>query len=118
GLVGERARDGLPDPPRRVGRKPRAALGVEFFDRAQQAEVALLDEVWQRQPAIEIAPRDLHDQAQVRFDHSLLGRLVAGAHTARELVLLLPREQRDARDLREADAEACAAGLARLVAHT
>src|SRR3954454_5121871 len=41
-LIGERTRDRLPDPPRRVGRKLVAQLVVELLDRADQAEIALL----------------------------------------------------------------------------
>src|SRR5256886_17007584 len=72
-LVGERARDGLADPPRRVGGKARAALGLELLHRAQEPEVALLDQIRQRQPAVQVAARDLDDEAQVRLDQALLG---------------------------------------------
>ena len=47
-LLGERARDRLPDPPGRVGRELEAERVVELLDRADQAEVALLDQVEQR----------------------------------------------------------------------
>src|SRR5207244_6611129 len=57
----------------------------------------------------------LDDEAQVRLGHALLGRGVAGPQAARDRLLLLTREQRDARDLREVHAEVGAARLARLV---
>src|SRR3954451_752908 len=47
-LLGERARDRLADPPRRVRRELVAEGVVEFLDGADQAEVALLNEVEQR----------------------------------------------------------------------
>ena len=44
-LVGDRARDRLADPPRRVRRELVALAVVELLDRADQAERALLDQV-------------------------------------------------------------------------
>jgi len=95
-------------------RVPRS--GSNFLHRAQQPQIALLDQVGQRQPAIEVTAGDLHDEAQVGLGHPLLGRLVAGPRAPRECLLLLAREQRDARDLGEVHAEVRAARLARLVA--
>ena len=76
-LVGDRARDGLADPPRRVRRELVAAAVVELLDRADEAERALLDEVEERQAAAEVALGDRDDEAQVGLDHVLLGRHVA-----------------------------------------
>jgi hypothetical protein len=76
GLVHDRPLDGLADPPGGVGGEAEAALGVELLHRADQAEVALLDQVEQRQAAVEIAPGDLHHQAQVAHDHALAGGAV------------------------------------------
>src|SRR5207245_5645110 len=42
-LVGERAGDGLPDPPRGVGRELEALAVVELLRRADEADRALLD---------------------------------------------------------------------------
>ena len=61
-LVGERARDGLTDPPRGVRREARAAIGIELLHRVQEAEITLLDEIEERQAAVAIAARDLHHQ--------------------------------------------------------
>ena len=44
-LVGQRPRDGLPDPPGGVGAELVAAVRVEFLDGTHQAEVALLYQV-------------------------------------------------------------------------
>ena len=51
GAVGDGAPDRLADPPRGVGRELEAAAMVELLDGAHEAEVALLDEIEQRQPA-------------------------------------------------------------------
>src|SRR5205823_2071493 len=64
-LVGERARDRLADPPRRIGGELVAAAIVELLDRADQAERALLDQVEQRQATPDVALGDRHDEAQV-----------------------------------------------------
>src|SRR4029078_3343906 len=55
-LVGERTRDRLPDPPRRVGRKLVAELVVEIVDRADTAEIALLDQVEERDAGLRVVP--------------------------------------------------------------
>ena len=98
-LVGDRARDRLADPPRRVRRELEALRVVELLDRADQAEVALLDEVEQRHPAPDIALGDRHDEPQVR-----LGQLAAG-----ELAVALDRVQ--ARTLVLADVDRFAVGV-------
>ena len=77
GLVGDRARHGLADPPGGVGRELVAAPVVELLDRADQAERPLLDQVEERQPPAQIALGDRDDEAQVRLDHLLLGEHVA-----------------------------------------
>ena len=60
---------------RRVGRELVAAGVVELLDGADQAEVALLDQVEERQPAAGVALGDRHDQPQVGLDQPLLGAL-------------------------------------------
>ena len=52
-VVGDGAPDGLPDPPRRIGRELEAAAELEAIDRLHQADVAFLNQVEQRQPAVE-----------------------------------------------------------------
>jgi hypothetical protein len=51
GLVGHRPGDRLADPPGGVGRELVALGVVELLDRADQAEVALLDQVEEQHPA-------------------------------------------------------------------
>ena len=72
-LVGDRARDRLPDPPRRVGRELVAAAVLELVDRLHQADVAFLDQVEELQAAVGVFLGDRDDEAQVRLDHFLLG---------------------------------------------
>ena len=54
GLVRDGARDGLPDPPRRIRGKLVAAPVFELIGRAHQSDVALLDEVQQVKSAIHV----------------------------------------------------------------
>src|SRR5690606_6094036 len=74
-LVRGGARDRLADPPRGVGRELVAAAVVELLDRAHEADVALLDEVQEREAPLHVLLRDRDDEAQVRLHHLGLGRL-------------------------------------------
>src|SRR5262245_28093475 len=65
GLVGDRSRDGLPDPPRRIRRELVALAVVELLDRADETEAALLDQVEEGEPAAEVALRDRDDEPEV-----------------------------------------------------
>ena len=76
-LVGQGALDRLLDPPRRVGAELAALLRVEALHRLHQADVALGNQVEQRQAVVGVVMGDLHHQAQVRLDHVLTRRLVA-----------------------------------------
>ena len=77
-LVRHAAGDGLPDPPRRVGGELEALGVVELLDGADQAEVALLDQVQQRHAAAGVALGQRDDQPQVG-----LQQVVAGARRRR-----------------------------------
>src|SRR5207237_155957 len=70
-LVHDRALDVLADPPRRIGREAKAALGLELLDRVHETEVAFLDQVAHRQAAAEVVLRDADDQPQVVLDHAV-----------------------------------------------
>ena len=72
-LIGDRARDRLPDPPRGVGRELVAAAVLELVDRLHQADVAFLDEVEELQAAVGVFLGDRDDETQVGLDHFLLG---------------------------------------------
>ena len=130
-LVGHRAGDGLPDPPGRVRRELEALGVVELLDRADQAEVALLDQVQERQAVAGVALGQRDDQPQVglqqvllgpapvdgeRLQVTALGRGQLGGRIGQQVVgvepgldplgeldLLLGVEQRDLADLVEVD---------------
>src|SRR5664280_1268186 len=72
-LVGDRAGDRLPDPPLSIGGELEASLVVEFLDRPDQADVALLQEVEKTQPAADVLLGDRDDEAQVRRRQLLAG---------------------------------------------
>ena len=76
-LVGDRARDGLADPPRRIRRELVAAAPVELLGGADEADRPLLDEIEERQPLVAVALRNRDDEAEVRLDHLLLRAQVA-----------------------------------------
>ncbi len=131
-LVGDGPGDRLPDPPGGVGGELVALGVVELLHRADQTEVALLDEVQEQHAAAHVALGDRHHQPQVRLDELALGdlpvtfdRLQVAAHLRgglaggrRELLggeqagldplgevdLLLRGQQRDLPDLLEVHA--------------
>src|SRR3954447_9880114 len=92
-LVGERAGDRLADPPGRIRRELEALAVVELLRGADQAERALLDQVQERQALVAVVLGDRDHQAQVGLDHLLLGVEVAALDLAREVDLLLGRQQ-------------------------
>ena len=108
GLVGERAADGLLNPPGGVGGKLRALVGIEFFDRAHQADVAFVDQVEQGQPVVFVVTGNLHNQAKVRLDHVLSGLGVAFVDAPGELDLLLRGQQLRLADFTDVAGPGCA----------
>ena len=91
-LVGDRAGDRLADPPGRVGRELVAAPPLELVDRLHQADVALLDQVQELQPAVRVLLGDRDHEAQVRLDQlalravGLLARAVVARQRRAQLV--------------------------------
>jgi hypothetical protein len=65
--------NGRADPPHGVGGQTEAAIGVEATDRLHQADVALGDQVGDRQAVAAVTHGDLGHQAQVRGDQPLGG---------------------------------------------
>jgi hypothetical protein len=92
--VGDTTGDGLADPPRGVGRELEALAPVELLDGVHEAEVALLDEVEQRQTGGLVLLRDRHDESQVGLNEGPLG-LLALRMTSRLERLLARRRQLD-----------------------
>ena len=93
-LIHDRTLDALPNPPGGIGRETEATLGVEFLDRVDQAEIALLDEVKQGNTAIEIVLGDVNHEAQVVLDHLLPRQEFPGTGAARPVVLFLCGKER------------------------
>src|SRR5947209_2777747 len=90
GLIRDRARDRLTDPPGRVGRELVAAAVLELVHGLHQADVALLDEVEELESAVGVLLRDGHDEAKVSFDELLL-RLFGGHVALNDLALGLAK---------------------------
>ena len=84
--VGDAAGDGLADPPRGVGGELEALAPVELLDGVHQAEVALLDEVQEREARRLVLLGDRDDQAQVGLHEGALG-VLALARRAPQLAL-------------------------------
>ena len=76
GLVGNRPRDRLSDPPRSVGGELESATVIEFLGGEDQPRVAFLDQVQERDPASAVAFGDGHDESQVAFTQSLSSLIV------------------------------------------
>jgi len=104
-LVGERTGDRLADPPGGVGRELEAHLVVELLDRADQAEIALLNQVEKRYAGLGVVPGDRHHETEVALDQPPLGRLVAEVLAPGELALLRGGEQPAVTDLAHVELE-------------
>ncbi len=97
----QRGEDRLPDPPDGVGDELHALIGVELARRREQPDVALADQVREREAAVLVLLGHGDDEAQVALDELLHRFLVAGADLAGERDLLLLREERRLRHLVE-----------------
>ena len=65
GLIRDRALHRLTHPPRGIGGEAIAQLRIELLHRAQQADVAFLNQIIQRHTATRVTARDGHDEFQV-----------------------------------------------------
>ena len=52
--IDQRALDRLLDPPRCIGGEPRALCWIKPFDRADEADVALFNEIREREPSVDV----------------------------------------------------------------
>ncbi len=84
--VGDAAGDRLTNPPGGVGGELEALAPVELFDGVHETEVALLDEVKQRQARGLVLLGDRNHEAEVRLDEGAFG-VVAGANGAANFAL-------------------------------
>jgi hypothetical protein len=69
GLIGDRAGDGLADPPGGVGGELVAAAVLELLDRLHEAHVAFLDEVEEGEAAVGVLLGDRDHEAEVGLHH-------------------------------------------------
>jgi hypothetical protein len=93
-LLGERLQDRLADPPDGVGDELDPLGLVELVGRADQAEVALVDQVRERDALVLVLLGDRDDEAQVGAHERVERLLVVGADALGEAHLLLARDQR------------------------
>src|ERR687887_367426 len=114
GLVGERAGDGLADPPRRVRRELESLPMVELLRGAHEPDRPLLDQVEEREALVAVLLRDRDDEPQVRLDHLLLGAVVPTLDPLRELDLLSGRQQVDLAHVLEEELQRVGRDLANL----
>ena len=81
-LVGDAARDRLPNPPGSIRRKLVAAPIFEFLDPFHQSHVAFLDQIEERLAAVGVFLGNRNYQTQVGFDHVRLGLMRFDHHPA------------------------------------
>ena len=82
-LIHDGAFDVLAYPPRSISGKTKTALGFEFFQRVDQAQIALFDQIQKRHTAVHIVFGDIHHQPQIAFNHALARLEIALLHQAR-----------------------------------
>ena len=100
-LARKRGEDCLADPPHGVGDELDALIGIELTRGREQPDVALTDEIGERQPTVLVLLGDGNHEPQVAL-HELLHRLlIARANLPGERDLLLLRQQRSLGDLVE-----------------
>src|SRR5262249_60026548 len=78
---------------------------VELLDRADQPEVAFLDQIEERDTSLRVVARDRHDEAQVAFDEPPLRFLVTFVLALGKLALLRRRQQATVADLADIELE-------------
>jgi len=80
GLIGDRARYGLQDPPDGVSGELVAAAVFKPFRRFHQPDVALLNQVQERNGAVEVSLGQGDDQPEIGFDHFRSSLVCFGQH--------------------------------------
>src|SRR5438552_18156287 len=112
------ASDGLTDPPRRVRRELEPPPILEAVHGLHQADVALLDEVEQRQIAAEIALGHRHGEPEVGLHQLALGLPdgpVARLDFDQQRLQLLARQSRLLLELLQLSGQRCGPGAPRLL---
>src|SRR5262249_35357692 len=101
GSIDESPPDRLLDAVAGVGAEARVHRRVEALDRAQQAEVAFLNEVLQAEALTGVAASNIDDQTQVSAHHLVAGFTVAVLDAVGQALLLVGAEERCFVDLTE-----------------
>src|SRR5258707_11229420 len=83
--------DSLPNPPCRIRAEAETPSWVELLNRPNQAQVALLNQIKQRDALIIVTFGDAHHEAQVGFYKMLLRLHVSFEHASCYLAFLLRR---------------------------
>ena len=105
GLVRNGAGDGLTDPPGCVGAEFEAFFIIEFFDRLDQPEITLLDQIQQTHPAADVTFGDTDDESQVGLRELLFRFDVSRFHTHRQVQFFFRSKQRDLADLLQIESD-------------
>ena len=103
-LIRNRSRDGLPDPPRGIGRELVTAAILELVDRLHQANVAFLNQIEKLKPPVGVLLGDRNHETQVSLYHFFFGAPGTGfahAHTAIDLLDFGDAEARGLFDIRD-----------------
>ena len=99
GLIGNGTGDGLPDPPSRICREFVSLCPVKLVHRANQAGVALLNQIQDVQPSAGILLRNGNHQPEVGLGELVLRRLIPFGDPLCQLHFLLGGQQVDLTDL-------------------
>ena len=105
GLVGNRTRHGLANPPGRIRRELEALAVIELLDGPNQTERTLLDQIKEGQTTPKVALGNRDDEAQVGLDHLTLGSHVAFLDPLRQIDLHTSRQERHTADLTQVQAQ-------------
>jgi hypothetical protein len=98
-LLGQRLEDGLSNPPDGVGDELDALGLVELVGRADEAEVALVDQVGEGHALVLILLGHGNDESQVAADQLVESLRFPDANPLRQVDLFLLRDQRVLADL-------------------
>src|SRR3989339_1415992 len=110
-LIGDGAGDRLADPPRGIRTEFESAVRIEFLNGAEEADIALLNQVEEREAAPDVLLGNGDNKTEVRLGQLLLGAGIALADAARELDLFAGIDERHAADLGEVHAHRVVADL-------
>src|SRR5262249_46459824 len=94
-LVRQRALDRLFDPPRGISAELSSLGGVQTLDGLHQTNVAVRNQVQQRQTKVGIIVGNLDHESQIGANHERARLSIASFDLGRELNLLLRGQERD-----------------------